>query len=77
MNRFSPQTPLEQFEKKLQYFAHRISIITALETGGKLSPADAFKMMEALWEELESTGDDTFLVVDSDHEGGDGHAAVI
>lgn len=71
MNRFSPQTPLEQFERKLQYFAHRISIVTALETGGKLSPSQAFDMMESLWEDLESTGDEAFLAPSYDHEGGE------
>ncbi|MCF2971693.1 hypothetical protein L1047_10860 [Synechococcus sp. Nb3U1] len=71
MNRFPSQAPLEQFEKKLQYFAHRISIITALETGGKLSPGQAFDMMESLWVNLESTGDEAFLAISYDYEGGE------
>ncbi|MEN9203915.1 MAG: hypothetical protein Q6K55_05350 [Thermostichus sp. DG02_3_bins_51] len=64
MNRFSPQTPVEQLEKTLQYFAHRISIITALETGGKLSPSEAFDMMESLWSDLELAGESAFLVIE-------------
>ncbi|MEH2409208.1 DUF7219 family protein [Nostoc sp.] len=41
------------FNANLQEFAQRISYITSLETGGKLSPEEAFNQMEALWKQLE------------------------
>ncbi|MEH2358689.1 DUF7219 family protein [Nostoc sp.] len=41
------------FNANLQEFAQRISYITSLETGGKLSPKEAFSQIEALWKQLE------------------------
>ncbi|MHC5934656.1 DUF7219 family protein [Nostoc sp.] len=41
------------FNANLQEFAQRISYITSLETGGKLSPEEAFSQIEALWKQLE------------------------
>ncbi|MEH2318805.1 DUF7219 family protein [Nostoc sp.] len=41
------------FNANLQEFAQRISYITSLETGGKLSPEEAFNQIEALWKQLE------------------------
>ncbi|MHC5726868.1 MAG: DUF7219 family protein [Nostoc sp.] len=41
------------FNANLQEFAQKVSYITSLETGGKLSPEEAFGKIEALWEELE------------------------
>jgi hypothetical protein len=41
------------FRSRLQYFAHRVSITCALETGGKLTPEVAFAQLEALWQTLQ------------------------
>ncbi|MDF5736150.1 MULTISPECIES: DUF7219 family protein [unclassified Nostoc] len=41
------------FNANLQEFAQRISYITNLETGGKLSPEETFSQIEALWKQLE------------------------
>lgn len=41
------------FNANLQEFSQRISYITSLETGGKLSPEEAFSKIEALWKQLE------------------------
>ncbi|MEH1863457.1 MAG: hypothetical protein V7K69_00200 [Nostoc sp.] len=43
------------FNANLQEFAQRVSYITSLETGGKLSTEEAFGKIEALWEKLESS----------------------
>ncbi|MEH2283940.1 MAG: hypothetical protein V7K90_21885 [Nostoc sp.] len=40
------------FNANLQEFSQRISYITSLETGGKLSPEKAFAQIEALWKQL-------------------------
>ncbi len=42
-----------EFRSRLEYFAHRVSITCALETGGKLTPEVAFAHMETLWQALE------------------------
>ncbi|WP_442941068.1 DUF7219 family protein [Nostoc sp.] len=34
-------------------FAQKVSYITSLETGGKLSTEEAFSQLEALWKQLE------------------------
>jgi hypothetical protein len=41
--------------KKLQTFSHRISILSSLATGGKISLEDAFEKMNTLWDELSET----------------------
>ncbi|MHC0061412.1 DUF7219 family protein [Nostoc sp. UIC 10890] len=43
------------FNVNLQDFAQKISYITCLETGGKLSPEKAFGQIEALWKQLEDS----------------------
>ncbi|MEH1969350.1 DUF7219 family protein [Nostoc sp.] len=40
------------FNANLQEFAQRISYITCLETGGKLSQEEAYEQIKALWKEL-------------------------
>ncbi|MEH1873487.1 DUF7219 family protein [Nostoc sp.] len=40
------------FNANLQEFAQKISYITSLETGGKISPEIAFSQIEALWKQL-------------------------
>ncbi|MCC5635453.1 hypothetical protein LC593_06225 [Nostoc sp. CHAB 5844] len=40
------------FHTNLQEFAQKVGYITGLETGGKLSPEEAYKRIETLWEQL-------------------------
>ena len=40
------------FNANLQEFAQKISYICNLETGGKLSPDEAYKQIKILWKEL-------------------------
>ena len=40
------------FNANLQEFAQRVSLIVGLETGGKLSPSEAFAQIEQLWGQL-------------------------
>lgn len=41
------------FNANLQEFAQRVSYISALETGGKLPPEQAYAQVESLWQELQ------------------------
>jgi hypothetical protein len=43
------------FNANLQEFAQQISYICNLETGGKISPEDAYKQIKALWKELKQS----------------------
>jgi hypothetical protein len=43
------------FNANLQEFAQRVNFICALETGGKLSPDDAYKQIKTLWKQLKRT----------------------
>lgn len=47
---FSPE--YLAFNANLQEFAQRVSYICALETGGKLSPQEAYDQIKNLWEML-------------------------
>jgi hypothetical protein len=40
------------FNANLQEFAQRVSLISNLETGGKLTPIESFQEIELLWEKL-------------------------
>lgn len=40
------------FEKELRKFAYDIEILCALESGGKLEAADAYKKIKAHWKRL-------------------------
>ncbi|MBD2151271.1 hypothetical protein H6F44_14230 [Pseudanabaena sp. FACHB-1277] len=48
--KFTPENLM--FNSNLQEFSHRISIICALETGGKISSAEAYTQIEELWQQL-------------------------
>ena len=48
---FTPKNLM--FNSNLQEFSHRLSIICALETGGKISSQDAFAQITDLWRQLE------------------------
>lgn len=41
------------FNANLQEFAHRVSFISNLQTNGKLSPEEAYRQIEKLWEKLQ------------------------
>lgn len=41
------------FNANLQEFAQRVSYISALETGGKLPPEQAYAQVESLWQQLQ------------------------
>jgi hypothetical protein len=43
------------FNANLQEFAQKVSYVCSLETGGKLAPEEAYKQIQALWKELQSS----------------------
>ncbi|WP_416674337.1 DUF7219 family protein [Egbenema bharatensis] len=51
--KFTPENLV--FNANLQEFAHRVSTISALQTGGKLGAIEAFQQIEALWQQLEAS----------------------
>ena len=50
---FSPQNLA--FNANLQEFTNRISIICALETGGKISSNEAYQQIKELWIKLDAS----------------------
>jgi hypothetical protein len=50
---FSPQRLA--FNANLQEFAQRISFVCNLETGGKISPSEAYEEIKRLWQELKQS----------------------
>ena len=40
------------FNANLQEFAQKVAYISALETGGKLSPEQAYEQIKSLWKQL-------------------------
>ncbi|MBD3887551.1 hypothetical protein IFO70_39095 [Phormidium tenue FACHB-886] len=40
------------FNANLQEFSQQVGIICSLETGGRISPAEAFQRIETLWSQL-------------------------
>jgi hypothetical protein len=50
---FTPQNLA--FDANLQEFTNRISIICALETGGKISPNEAYQQIKELWNKLDKS----------------------
>jgi hypothetical protein len=51
--KFTPENLM--FNANLQEFAHRVSIICNLETGGKLTPEESFEQIQALWIQLKQS----------------------
>lgn len=43
------------FNANLQEFAQRVSLISNLETGGKLTPIESFQEIELLWKKLKDS----------------------
>jgi hypothetical protein len=50
---FTPQHLL--FNANLQEFSQRISMICALETGGKITPHEAYLQIKSLWKQLKTS----------------------
>ncbi|MBU6229496.1 MAG: hypothetical protein KGQ93_07360 [Cyanobacteria bacterium REEB459] len=50
---FSPQRLT--FNANLQEFAHRVSYISGLQTGGKLSSEDAYQQIRGLYKQLKQS----------------------
>ncbi len=50
---FTPQNLA--FNANLQEFAQRVSLICGLETGGKVSSAEAYEDIKKLWKELKAS----------------------
>ncbi|MFN6488264.1 MULTISPECIES: hypothetical protein [unclassified Nostoc] len=51
--KFQPENLV--FNANLQEFSQKISYITCLETGGKLSQEEAYEQIKALWKELKQS----------------------
>lgn len=51
--KFTPQNLA--FDANLQEFAQKVSIICALETGGKLSAEQAYEEIRTLWHRLKTS----------------------
>lgn len=43
------------FNANLQEFAQRVGYICALESGGKITPAEAYEQIKTLWKQLKRT----------------------
>jgi pyruvate/oxaloacetate carboxyltransferase len=41
-----------EFNTQLQDFSQRVNYICGLQSGGKLSPEDAYKQIQTLWKQL-------------------------
>jgi hypothetical protein len=50
---FSPQNLA--FNNNLQEFAQKVSLISNLETGGKVRPEEAYRRIKGLWKELKQS----------------------
>jgi hypothetical protein len=47
---FTPENLV--FNANLQEFAHSVSLICSLETGGKITPEESYEQIETLWKQL-------------------------
>ena len=43
------------FNANLQEFAHKVSYICNLETGGKIASSEAYRQIKSLWKQLKRT----------------------
>lgn len=43
------------FNANLQEFAQRVSLVCNLETGGKITPEEAYKQIKTLWHQLKAS----------------------
>ena len=51
--KFTPENMV--FDANLQEFAQRVNYICGLETGGKISPEEAYQQIKRLWQQLEES----------------------
>ena len=49
---FTPENLV--FNANLQEFAQRVSLLCGLETGGKLTPDEAYEQIKQLWQQLKA-----------------------
>lgn len=56
------------FNANLQEFSQRVSYITALETGGKLSSEQAYEEVKSLWRQLKQSKKAMRIGSDLTHE---------
>ena len=47
---FTPENLI--FNANLQEFAHRVSLISGLETNGKITPEESYEQIKTLWKQL-------------------------
>ncbi|MEE3716725.1 hypothetical protein V2H45_08205 [Tumidithrix elongata RA019] len=52
------------FDANLQEFSQRVGYITALETGGKISPHEAFQQLDVLWQQLKTSKENLLGISD-------------
>ena len=43
------------FDANLQEFSNKVSLICSLETGGKITPEEAYRQIKELWKKLKET----------------------
>jgi hypothetical protein len=43
------------FDANLQEFSNKVSLICSLETGGKITPEEAYRQIKELWKQLKQT----------------------
>ena len=55
---FTPENLV--FNANLQEFSHRVSIICALETGGKISSQETYSQVAELWQHLKQSKSNLF-----------------
>ena len=62
--KFQPENLV--FNANLQEFAQKISYITCLETGGKLSSEEDYQQIRALWKQLKRSKKDLAIGVNKE-----------
>ena len=62
--RFTPENLT--FNANLQEFASRINTVCNLETGGKISPLEAYREIKRLWQQLDESYASLGIERDSD-----------
>jgi hypothetical protein len=60
------------FNANLQEFSQRVSYISNLQTGGKLSPEEAYNQINALWKQLEGSYSTLGIEPDAENQVGIG-----
>jgi hypothetical protein len=60
---YTPDTLV--FNANLQEFAQRVGYISSLETGGHLSPEDAYQQLRSLWSQLRDSAQNLGISLNS------------